>query len=98
MSAHLPRELERFPPAPLSDGLQTLLVVDGNRTWQHTSAILRVLHVPGWPWRLAWGAWLVPAPFPAALYRWVARNRYWLFGRSEPCVMPPQNYAQRFLD
>jgi predicted DCC family thiol-disulfide oxidoreductase YuxK len=44
------------------DGLQTLLVVDGARTWQHTSAILRVLHALGWPWRLAWGAWLVPTP------------------------------------
>lgn len=36
------------------DGLQTLLEVDGTRTWQHTSAILRILHVLGWPWRLAW--------------------------------------------
>lgn len=35
-------------------GLQTLLVVDGARSWQHTAAILRVLHALGWPWRLAW--------------------------------------------
>ncbi|MDM0110535.1 thiol-disulfide oxidoreductase DCC family protein [Variovorax sp. J22R133] len=80
------------------DGLQTLLVVEGARTWQHTSAILRVLHALGWPWRLAWGAWLVPAPLRDTLYRWVARNRYWLFGRTETCAMPPPNYAERFLD
>ena len=80
------------------DGLQTLLVVDGTRAWQHTSAILRVLDVLGWPWRLAWGAWLVPAPLRDTLYRWVARNRYRLFGRSETCAMPPLNYAERFLD
>jgi predicted DCC family thiol-disulfide oxidoreductase YuxK len=35
------------------DGLQTLRVVEGARTWQHTSAILRVLHALGWAWRLA---------------------------------------------
>ncbi|MDM0109705.1 thiol-disulfide oxidoreductase DCC family protein [Variovorax sp. J22R24] len=80
------------------DGLQTLLVVDGTRTWQHTAAILQVLHVLGWPWRLAWGAWLVPAPLRDGLYRWVARNRYWMFGRSETCSVPPQNFAERFLD
>lgn len=80
------------------DGLQTLLVVDGSRTWQHTSAILRVLHVLGWPWRLAWAVWVVPAPVRDVLYRWVARNRYWLFGRAESCAMPPQDYAERFLD
>ena len=39
------------------DGLQTLLLVDGDRSWQHTAAILRVLHALGWPWRLAWTAW-----------------------------------------
>lgn len=80
------------------EGLQTLLVVDGRRTWQHTSAILRVLHVLGWPWRLAWAAWLVPAPLRDALYRWLARNRYRLFGRSESCLMPPPDVVERFLD
>lgn len=80
------------------DGLQTLLVVDGERSWQHTSAILRVLHALGWPWRLAWAGWLVPAPLRDVLYRWLARNRYRLFGRSETCVLPPKDHAERFLD
>jgi predicted DCC family thiol-disulfide oxidoreductase YuxK len=80
------------------DGLQTLLLVDGERTWQHTSAILRVLHGLGWPWRLAWIGWLVPAPLRDALYRWVARNRYWMFGRSDTCILPPPGFATRFLD
>lgn len=80
------------------EGLQTLLVVDRGNTWQHTSAILRVLHVLGWPWRLAWAAWLVPAPLRDVLYRWLARNRYRWFGRTEACLMPPPDYANRFLD
>jgi len=80
------------------DGLQTLLLVNGQRSWQHTAAILRVLDGLGWPWRLAWVGWLVPAFLRDALYRWVARNRYWMFGRSETCLMPPSDYATRFLD
>ena len=80
------------------EGLQTLLLVDGTRVWQHTSAILRVLHGLGWPWRLAWAGWLVPAPLRDSVYRWIARNRYWIFGRSETCLMPPADYAVRFLD
>lgn len=79
-------------------GLQTLLLVDGTRSWQHTGAILRVLHALGWPWRLAWILWAVPAPARDAAYRLVARNRYKLFGRSEACLMPPANYSARFLD
>lgn len=80
------------------DRLETLLLVDGNRSWQHTAAILRVLHALGWPWRAAWLGWLLPAPIRDAAYRLVARNRYVLFGRSETCLMPPADYAKRFLD
>jgi predicted DCC family thiol-disulfide oxidoreductase YuxK len=80
------------------DGLQTLLLVDGNRSWQHTGAILRVLHALGGPWRLAWLLWLVPAPVRDAAYRLVARNRYKIFGRSEACLIPPVDYSRRFLD
>ena len=80
------------------DGLQTLLLVDGQRSWQHTAAILRVLDALGWPWRLAWIGWLAPVFLRDALYRWVARNRYWMFGRSERCLTPPPDHAARFLD
>lgn len=80
------------------DGLQTLLLVDGERSWQHTAAILRVLDALGWPWRLAWAGWIVPAPLRDAAYRLVARNRYRLFGRSATCMAPPPDAAARFLD
>jgi predicted DCC family thiol-disulfide oxidoreductase YuxK len=80
------------------EGLQTLLLVDGDRSWQHTAAILRILHELGGFWRLAWVAWLVPAPIRDALYRWLARNRYRWFGRSETCLLPSADAAWRFLD
>lgn len=79
-------------------GLQTLLLVDGERSWRHTGAILRVLHALGWPWRLAWLLWPVPAPLRDAAYRLVARNRYLLFGRSDTCLVPPADHSRRFLD
>lgn len=80
------------------EGLQTLLVIDGERSWQHTAAILRVLHALGWPWRLAWVGWLVPAPLRDALYRWVARNRYRIWGRSATCMLPASEHRARFLE
>ncbi len=81
------------------NGLQTLLVVTGDgRRWQHTDAILRVLDALGWPWRLAWALWVVPRPWRDAGYRWIARNRYRLWGRSEACLLPPAGAAARFLD
>lgn len=80
------------------EGLQTLLLVDGSQSWQHTDAILRVLQALGWPWRLAGVARLIPAPLRDALYRVIARNRYQWFGKSEQCLMPDPAVAMRFLD
>jgi predicted DCC family thiol-disulfide oxidoreductase YuxK len=80
------------------DGLETLLLIDGPRTWQHTAAIFRVLHALGWPWRLAWLAWGVPSFIRDPLYRLVARHRYRVFGRSDTCILPPADHAARFLD
>lgn len=80
------------------EGLQTLLLVDGARQWQHTAAIFRVLHHLGWPWRAAWLLWAVPAPWRDAAYRWIARNRYRLFGHRETCLLPAPAHAHRFLD
>jgi predicted DCC family thiol-disulfide oxidoreductase YuxK len=80
------------------DNLQTLLVIDGQKSWQETAAILRVLDALGWPWKLAWLGWIVPAPLRDAVYRWFARNRYRLFGRSEVCMLPRPQDAARFLD
>ena len=78
--------------------LDTLLLVDGSRTWRNSAALFRVLHALGWPWRLAWAAWLVPAFVRDSIYRWVALNRYRMFGRSESCMLPPAEFAGRFLD
>ena len=80
------------------EGLQTLLLVDGTTSWQHTGAILRILHHLGWPWRAAWVGWLVPAVLRDALYRLVARPRYRIFGWSDRCMVPPPDVAARFLD
>ncbi len=80
------------------DGLQTMLLCDGECVWEQSAALLRVLHALGWPWRVAWIAWLVPAPLRDAAYRALARNRYRLFGRTEACLVPPRDFAARFLD
>ncbi|MDB5766748.1 MAG: hypothetical protein JWQ61_1562 [Collimonas fungivorans] len=78
--------------------LETLLLVDGRRTYQHTAAIFRVLHQLGFPWKLAWIAWLLPSFIRDALYRWAARNRYRIFGRSDACFLPNAEHRLRFME
>jgi predicted DCC family thiol-disulfide oxidoreductase YuxK len=79
------------------DRLETLLVIDNGLSWQHTSAIMRVLCSLGWPWKLAGLGYAVPTPIRDMAYRLIARNRYKLFGRTETCLMPSGEHAHRFL-
>jgi predicted DCC family thiol-disulfide oxidoreductase YuxK len=78
--------------------LETLLLVDGERSYQHTAAILRVLHQLGFPWKLAWITWLLPSPIRDAIYCWIARNRYRIFGRSDSCFLPSAEHRLRFME
>jgi predicted DCC family thiol-disulfide oxidoreductase YuxK len=76
----------------------TFLLVDNKRIYRESAAAIRSLHVLGWPWRLAWIVWLVPAVIRDSVYRVIARNRYRLFGRSVSCYLPPADAVSRFLD
>ncbi|MBX3696899.1 MAG: thiol-disulfide oxidoreductase DCC family protein [Dokdonella sp.] len=76
---------------------ESFVLVDEMRIWTESAAVLRVAHALGWPWRLAWIAWIIPAPLRDALYRWIARHRYRWFGRSEQCFLPDAADATRFI-
>lgn len=81
-----------------SANLETLLVVVGDRCYRNTAAIFRVLHALGWPWRCAWVGWIIPALLRDGVYRYVAINRYRLFGRKEACLIPKAEYLNRFIE
>ncbi|MET1111223.1 MAG: thiol-disulfide oxidoreductase DCC family protein [Allosphingosinicella sp.] len=76
---------------------ETLILVEGGRALRDSDAVLAIWSGLGWPWRAAAAARIVPARLRDPLYRWVARNRYRLFGRRETCWLPGPEIADRFL-
>ena len=81
-----------------NQNLETLLVVASDRHYCNTAAIFRVLYALGWPWRCAWLGWLIPSPLRDGLYRYIAINRYRLFGQRETCLIPSDEYRNRFIE
>jgi predicted DCC family thiol-disulfide oxidoreductase YuxK len=88
--------LERFGLDP-DDPLSLLYIVDGSG-FHDSDAILRVLDSFGGAWRLTAAFRLLPCGVRDVLYRWLARNRYRWFGRSDQCFLPAPDQAIRFLD
>lgn len=76
----------------------TFLLVDDDVPYTDTDALIRVLDNFTVGWRaLSLALRCVPRTVRNAFYRYIARNRYRLFGRREACYLPRPDEAIRFL-
>lgn len=75
----------------------SMLVVEGDRVREDSDAVLSIYEGLGWPWRLIGALRIVPAFLRDPVYRWVARNRYRIFGKRATCWLPPPEYRDRLL-
>lgn len=75
----------------------SMLVVEGDRVRQDSDAVLSIYEALGFPWRLLGVLRIVPGFLRDPIYRWVARNRYRIFGKRETCWLPPPEYRDRLL-
>ena len=75
----------------------TMLIIDGDKVLRDSDAVLSIYIGLGWPWRIAALVLLVPRWMRDPAYRWVARNRYRIFGRRETCWIPNAEHADRLI-
>lgn len=76
---------------------ETMLVVDGERLYRDSDAVLAIARGLGRPWSAAGLLRAIPRALRDSGYRFVARNRYRLFGRRETCWLPPPEHRDRLL-
>jgi predicted DCC family thiol-disulfide oxidoreductase YuxK len=84
--------------------LDTVQVVEnyeqpGERVLQRSDAILRAgRELSGFWSASASVAKVIPRALRDVIYRFVARNRYRVFGKYDTCMLPEPNQRSRFLD
>ena len=80
---------------------ETLIVVEGSgaeeRVLRNSDAVLAIYGGLGWPWRAAAALRVVPRALRDPVYRWVARNRYRLFGTLDACWLPTPEHQEQIL-
>jgi predicted DCC family thiol-disulfide oxidoreductase YuxK len=95
-SAYGQDALKRFGLDPLT--FNSLVLVEGERHYQRSTGVLRILRTLGWPYKAFYPLILIPAPLRDPAYDLVARTRYRVFGKRETCMIPTPGIRERFLD
>lgn len=78
-------------------GLQTIVYLRNGECFRESSAVLRILRDLGGGWKCFYPLIFLPACIRDAVYRFVARNRYRLFGKMNECLVPTEEIRGRFL-
>ena len=68
------------------------------RLLSRSDAIIHVLQRLGGIWSLIAAGKILPKPVRDSFYKFVATNRYRVFGKYDVCLMPEERFKNKFLD
>lgn len=80
-----------------ANALDSVVLIDGERAFTHSSAGLEIARHLSGPWPALRVLTLVPRPLRDAAYRAFAQRRYRWFGRGEQCRVPSPALLRRFV-
>lgn len=81
-----------------TDSMESFVFIENNKTYQRSTAALKVCrHLRGL-WPLCYGLIIVPKFIRDGIYNWIAKNRYKWFGKKESCMIPTPEVKARFLN
>ena len=82
-----------YPP----DYLDGLILIEGNRAYDRSSACLRIAGKLSFPWNLLFPLLIIPKPLRDFIYGMMASIRYRWFGKKKSCSLPQVEDQARFL-
>lgn len=77
------RKKFRFP-----EEIDSVILIHKEKVFYESDAALEIARLLPAPWKWAVFFRIVPCSWRNALYRWIARNRYRLFGKKKECRIP----------
>ncbi|KAI9130773.1 thiol-disulfide oxidoreductase DCC family protein [Acaryochloris sp. CCMEE 5410] len=86
-----------LPPLPLDREAWSIYYRDEHHLYDQSDAFIQVCNRLGGVWSVFTAIGVMPRPIRDRIYRFIARNRYRLFGRRATCRMPSEVEQKRFL-
>jgi len=79
------------------EAARSLILIEGDRIYLRSDAVLRIAGRMNAPWRLATVFLAVPRPIRDLVYRFVAAIRHRIAGESNACEIPPPEIRARLI-
>ena len=80
------------------DDLESMVLVQDGRIYRKSTAALLIARRLDGLWPLLAAFLVVPRFLRDAVYDWIGRRRYRMFGKRDTCWVPRPELAERFLD
>ncbi len=80
------------------EDLESVILLQNGRTYRKSGAALRIARRLDGLWPLLGVLLVIPGFLRDAVYDWIGRRRYRMFGKREVCWTPRPELAERFLD
>ena len=77
--------------------IDSVILIEDNRSYIHSTAALRIARRLGPPWSWLYVFIIVPAAIRDLIYKLFAKHRYKIFGRKDECMLPSPEVRARFL-
>lgn len=77
---------------------ETMLLRMNGKVYRYSDAVLKTFARLKSPVRILSVMLIVPKFLRDRIYRWIARRRYWIFGKTEQCMIPTPEIMTRFPD
>jgi predicted DCC family thiol-disulfide oxidoreductase YuxK len=81
-----------------TESLQSIVLIDGDKYYQRSNAVLEVSKHLGGAWPLLYVFKIIPRFLRDAVYNFIANNRYRWFGKQDQCMIPTPALKARFLE
>lgn len=80
-----------------ANAMDSVLYVKNGKVFTESTAALNIFSDLGGIWKLLSIFKLIPPFIRNAVYRFIAKRRYRVFGKLDTCMMPPSEWKSRFI-
>jgi predicted DCC family thiol-disulfide oxidoreductase YuxK len=80
------------------EGVDSVVLVYQGNIHVYSTAIMKIAEIVGGWWKLLKILYIFPLVIRDVIYRWVARNRYRIFGKKDSCMIPTPELRSRFIE